>query len=197
MILAGGEGFRMGMPKGLLEVSGQPILEYLLDRVGWPGPTWLVTSPGREHPPGCLRFDRELIDPEPGLGPLRGLLTALENLAAPMLVAMTVDMPELRLEHLQMLESRLRDEPRLAGVMYSRGIDGTDQPEPFPLALRASAAEPVRGRLQSRQRSVHGLLACPAFITIPAPLNWDARMWTNLNEPDDWRRFVSTVQPQT
>ena len=43
-ILAGGEGSRMGKPKGHLEIAGKPILAYLLDQIGWPGPTMLVTA---------------------------------------------------------------------------------------------------------------------------------------------------------
>ncbi|MDB5911273.1 MAG: hypothetical protein JWP34_5390, partial [Massilia sp.] len=75
-ILAGGEGSRMGKAKGLLRVGpepGQPILGYLLNRLAWRGPTMLVTAPGRDHPPGWEQFDRELIDPEAGGGPLRGV----------------------------------------------------------------------------------------------------------------------------
>ena len=70
----------MGQPKGLLTLKGQPILDYLLDALAWPGPTLLVTAPGREHPPGWERFDNEAADPESGGGPLRGVLTALESM---------------------------------------------------------------------------------------------------------------------
>src|SRR3954467_6767125 len=79
VILAGGAGSRMGKPKGGLLIDDRPILEYLLDRFRWPGPTLLVTAPGREHPPGCQRFDLEAVDPVSDAGPLRGILTALEN----------------------------------------------------------------------------------------------------------------------
>src|SRR5581483_11371389 len=79
-ILAGGRGSRMGRPKALLEIRGKPILTYLLDRLAWNGPKWLITAPGMQQPPGAQAFDRELVDPEEGAGPLRGVLTALEHL---------------------------------------------------------------------------------------------------------------------
>src|SRR6478609_398221 len=40
-ILAGGRGSRMGKPKSHLRLHGRPILEYLLQRLAWPGPKLL------------------------------------------------------------------------------------------------------------------------------------------------------------
>src|SRR5690349_20303809 len=102
-ILAGGEGSRMGKPKGALVIHGQPILEYLLDRFDWPGPTMLVTAPGREHPPGHEKFSREVVDPVFGAGPVRGILTALEHATTSIVVITTVDMPSIERTHLEWL----------------------------------------------------------------------------------------------
>src|SRR5688572_29494375 len=92
-ILAGGAGSRMGRAKSLLTVHGRPVLEYLHRQFAWPGPTLLVTTPGRERPPGHELFSREVTDPVADLGPLRGLLTALEQCTTPLLIVSTVDMP--------------------------------------------------------------------------------------------------------
>src|SRR3954467_7419583 len=98
-VLAGGAGSRMGGPKAWLEVGGRPILEHLLDRFAWPGPTLLVTAPGLERPPGHERFTIEATDSVPGGGPLQGILTALRALRAPLpsrsVVVTTVDMPRV------------------------------------------------------------------------------------------------------
>src|SRR5256885_5263746 len=99
-LLAGGKGSRMGGPKGSLEVRGEPILEYLLDRFAWRGETMLVTAPGIARPRGAERFDREVVDPVAGLGPLRGVLTALENATTEIVVVATVDMPGVGREQL-------------------------------------------------------------------------------------------------
>ena len=82
-VLAGGEGTRMGFAKGELNIDGRPILSHLLERFAWPGWTLLVTAPGREHPSGWEGFTREVSDPEAGQGPLRGVLTALEQARMP------------------------------------------------------------------------------------------------------------------
>ena len=209
----------MGLPKGTLRVHGRPILEYLLERLNWPGPKWLITAPGREHPPGCERFDREISDPVAGLGPLRGILTGLEELTRDWLLVATVDMPGIRREHLEWLveQSRLRTAAgfmcrrsgpypaslgipphpsRVAGSRPIRsllpegeGTGGTCDIEPFPMLMRREAGARVRRRMEERRLSVHGLLEEPGFEAVEAPATWDTKVWENLNRPEDLRRF--------
>src|SRR5687768_16637019 len=119
-VLAGGEGSRMGRPKAQLLVRGRPVLPFLLDRLNWPGPTLLVTAPGREHPTGCDRFTSELLDPAAGQGPLRGLLTALEGSPVPYVVTTAVDMPLMRHDCLAWLAGSLKSRPGVLGLMTVR-----------------------------------------------------------------------------
>jgi molybdopterin-guanine dinucleotide biosynthesis protein A len=109
----------MGQPKGLLRVQGKPILEYQLEQLNWPGPKWLITAPGREHPPGWERFNREISDPVAGLGPLRGVLTGLEQLTGALLLIATVDMPGLQRDHLEWLVAQIKLESQI-GIMCRR-----------------------------------------------------------------------------
>ncbi len=191
-VLAGGEGSRMGRPKASLRVGGRPILDYLLDRFAWPGPTLLVTAPGRERPPGARRFGREVVDPAAGLGPLRGVLTALEHLTTPLLVVAPVDMPLLGPAQFRWLAERLAGRPDLLGVTARRGDDSI---EPLPCALRAAALEVVRDHLATGRRSLGSLLAMgtPAgFAALPAPPDWTAEVWTNVNHPAEWAAFLKS-----
>src|SRR5688572_12817975 len=92
-ILAGGESRRMGRPKAELLVRGRPILAHVLQQLEWKGPTMLVTSPAHRSPSGCELFDREVVDPVAGQGPLRGVLTALQHVTTSIAIISTVDMP--------------------------------------------------------------------------------------------------------
>ena len=179
-ILAGGEGSRMGGPKADLRVAGRPILAHLIERFRWPGPTLLVTAPGREKPTGSDAFTRELVDPVQGQGPLRGLLTALEHTAAPVLLVTAVDMPFVRDEHLSWLATQIR-ERHIAGLMTRRG----GEIEPLPSAFTPAAVPHLRRRLERGRRSLHGLLDDAAFVVLDAPPDWPERTWANLNSPDD------------
>ena len=153
------------------------------------GRTMLVTAAGREHPPGWKRFDREVVDEVSGQGPLRGVLTALQNADTARVMVLTVDMPLLAPEHLQWLICK--SDPMLGhrGIMLSRFIDGKTQIEPFPLLCRIEAAEIISRRLAEGRRSVHSLAEMSGFVVEPAPAEWPAEIWTNLNTPEDWAKL--------
>ena len=189
-ILAGGEGSRMGIPKAELLLDGRPILHAILDRLDWPGPTLLVTAPGRERPPGAERFSRECVDPVAGQGPLRGLLTALDHAPTPWLVVTAVDMPLVRREQLAWLVAALKNTPGAAGLLTTR-----PQVEPFPSAFhRDFAAKVVRGALSSGRRALHALLDEPLIRSVPAPTEWPRETWTNLNRPEDLDALGATCR---
>jgi len=182
-VLAGGRGSRMGRAKGLLTVGGRPILAHLLDRLAWPGPTLLVTAPGRERPPAWERFDAEAVDPVADEGPLRGVLTALDAAATPWLAVTTVDMPGVFRQQFEWLAGQLPGHGH--GVMCDRPAGDRRQVEPFPLLLRTTAADAVRERLGQHRRSVHALAAEPGFAVVAAPAAWPGSAWVNLNTPGD------------
>jgi molybdopterin-guanine dinucleotide biosynthesis protein A len=182
-ILAGGEGSRMGRAKSMLLVNDRPILEHLLDRLAWPGPTLLITAPGRERPAGAARFGRECIDPVAGQGPLRGVLTALENAATPLVAVTAVDMPTVQVLHLQHLVKEAHSRPAALALMPARDVEGRRQVEPFPSIFHVDAAETIRARLARDERSVARLIDEGRFVTVD--VNWEPSAWLNLNHPTD------------
>jgi molybdopterin-guanine dinucleotide biosynthesis protein A len=191
-VLAGGAGQRMGMPKALLRVGDTPILKYLIERLDWPGPTLLVTAPGREHPPGSEYFDAEAVDPVEGEGPLRGVLTALENTKSDIVIATTVDMPVIGSEQLIWLAGGLMRSSAL-GLMPRRMSGGTAVVEPFPFACRTGAAELISRRLAEQRRSMHSLAKLAEFAVETVPPHWPADLWTNLNSPADLAMFSAIL----
>ena len=193
-VIAGGEGERMGLPKSRLRFQQQPILEWLLQHIQWPGPTLLVTAPSVAHPPAADLFGREAIDPIEGLGPLRGLLTALEESFTPIVTVVTVDMPAVRAPMLECLVAVLAAQPEIRGVMYRVASEEGGQIEPFPSAYRREAREQIAARLGADERSVQALAARPGFLALDAPLEWPATTWTNLNTAAEFRAFEALHQ---
>ena len=182
-ILAGGAGSRMGQPKANLQIDGKPILEYLLDRFRWTGPTLLVTAPGREHPPGCERFTAEAIDPVPDQGPLRGIHTAIEHTKTSTVVITTIDMPAVGPEPFQWLIDRFAKQPDAVALMPRHG----EEIEPFPSIFRIAAISLVQGSLAAGRLSVQKLAERPRVVTVE--VDWDQSIWTNLNRPADVDAF--------
>lgn len=184
----------MGQPKALLKIHDQPILAYLHEQIAWPGPTLLVTAPGLEHPPGAELFTAEATDAVADQGPLCGVLTALQHASTPITVITTVDMPNVRREHLDWLIARLLVQPERLGVMAfcnTRSAEGAGRVEPFPLACRREAAEIISQRLAAGPRSVHALSQLPVFSAEPAPSDWHADIWLNLNFREDVEAFTA------
>jgi molybdenum cofactor guanylyltransferase len=180
-VLAGGRGERMGGPKSRLQIGGVAILQYLLDRLQWPGPTLLVTGIGNGQPPGHELFDREFTDAVAGEGPLRGVLTALDGATTQRVVAVTVDMPGITREQLEWLLDQTCDREV---AMMSRVIGGVVRIEPFPCVLGTSARDRIKQRLEVGRRSVHGL-GEDAGAVFAAPASWREQVWANLNRPQD------------
>ena len=171
----------MGFPKGELRLHGRAILPVLLDQFAWRGPTLLVTAPGREHPTGWEGFAREVVDPSAGQGPLRGLLTALENARTPIVVVTAVDMPGVTGQQLAWVADALGDRAGALGLMPRQA----GQVQPFPSAYRVEAAGTVSQLLGMNRRSLYRLTEDPAFVAVDAPAEWGADVWTNLNSPAD------------
>jgi molybdopterin-guanine dinucleotide biosynthesis protein A len=192
-VLAGGAGTRMGGPKVWLEVKGRPILEHLLDRFAWPGPTLLVTTPGLERPPGRERFTAEATDAESGEGPLRGVLTALHaSRESPYVVVTTVDMPRVGRPQFEWLLDFLAQYPLAYGALPIRRAGGRERVEPFPCVVSGTATVAVAAHLAHGNRAVHSLLP-RVFMPAPVPADWPDDVWTNLNHPIEFQRFVASL----
>jgi molybdenum cofactor guanylyltransferase len=191
-ILAGGQAARMGKPKSEIIIAGQPILSYLLDRIGWPGPTMLVTAPGREHPPGWQQFSVEAADPV-AQGPLGGILTALQIASTPLVAVLTVDMPCVHTKLVRWMIASLQERPAPLGLMLHRELLGARQVEPFPSIYRRQASEAIERRLKQNRRSVQGLLEDPQFLSLSAPADLEQHVWTNLNHPHELADFLGQV----
>jgi molybdopterin-guanine dinucleotide biosynthesis protein A len=176
----------MGRPKAELRVGDVPILAYLLDRWRWDGPTLLVTSPGRERPPGAERFTREVADARAGEGPLRGVITALQATETEALLVTTCDMPLIRADQLTWLCDQLTRRDDASVVMVTRG----EQLEPFPLAVHKSALPRLTSHFSSGGRSLHSIASLKGTVVVPAPRDWPEEVWTNLNTPADLASFL-------
>jgi molybdopterin-guanine dinucleotide biosynthesis protein A len=189
-VIAGGMGRRMGGPKAWMRLKDQSILAWLHAKLRWPGPTLVVSSPASANPPDADLFDQTLVDPVDGLGPLRGILTALEHAETPIIVATPIDMPFVESRQLIWIAQQLAAQPQCHGLMSTRIENGKEQIEPFPSAFRRTAIQRISQRLTEGSRSLHGLCELAGFLTIPAPGDWPERTWTNLNDPQEFTAFV-------
>ena len=120
------------------------------------------------------------MDRVPGQGPLRGILTALENSPTALVVVLPVDMPLVGPRHVDELIARIG---KSLALIPARSLEDRRQVEPFPSIFHVGAADVIRARLARDERSVVRLTDEPRVVT--ADVNWEPCAWLNLNHPTD------------
>mgnify|MGYP000591951928 FL=1 len=111
VVLAGGAGERFGdAEKPLAEFEGEPMLRHVVDAVAAVTDEVVVNcrADQREAFAAALPHDvTYAVDPEPDLGPVAGLGTALDEVSAPVVVVVACDMPAVDPRFLRYLFERL------------------------------------------------------------------------------------------
>lgn len=178
LVLAGGRSRRMGQDKALLDRGGRSQLEYafsLLDSIA--ARCFVSTRPDQSGDEARSRFPR-IEDRYDGLGPVAGILSAMQAYPGVDWLVIACDLPNLDEEALRFLiANAAADKPFTA---YRSSYDGL--PEPLCAIYRRGSDTIVRGFVDDG-------IVCPRKILIrsdtalldqPDPASLD-----NLNTPED------------
>jgi molybdenum cofactor guanylyltransferase len=172
VVLVGGHSRRMGTDKaGLRDRTGQPLLTRQLALLASLEPVELLVSARRTQilpplPPAVRR-----VDDDGAGGPLGGIVAALEATAAPRLLVVAVDLPELD----QAVLKRLIACPEGAVPVVAGRL------EPLVAVYPRTWLPEAQRALRAGQRSLQHLLAsaeasgfCLLNFSDPTPfLNWN------------------------
>ncbi len=149
LVLAGGESRRMGRPKGLLQVAGTTLVEFVAGRLEPEFAELLISAnePG-QVPAGLAAMARIVPDLHRGAGPLAGIEAGLAAASQPVLMAVACDMPYVSPALVRRLVVACQGHDAAVPVLDGR-------PEPVCAAYAGSAAGPiaaalVEGRLRAR-----------------------------------------------
>lgn len=176
-IFVGGESSRMGSPKGLLTVRGEPLIvraARLARELEVPAVLVGDASPYRSLSLGLP----ELVDDPPGIGPVGGLCALLRH--AGLVVSLACDMPFVEVEDLR----ALLDSPSSSPVLAARRSD--DAPwEPLLARYDAARVLPVaRASIAAGERGFQRMfarLSVERFVPI------SPRAFEDWDEPGDVR----------
>ncbi|MGH7588011.1 MAG: molybdenum cofactor guanylyltransferase [Gemmatimonadota bacterium] len=193
LVLAGGEGRRLGGPKAWLEWRGTPLLLHVLGRLDeLADRAPLVTAGhGMELPPGP--YDR-VDDAVPGTGPLGGLTAGLSALES--------SVPEARVA-VAACDGPFAD-PRLFRFLAARAPEAdvvlpehAGRLHPLAAVWRARAAAACRRALDRGERRVLAALDDLDHLIVPSvefPSELDPdRVLLNLNDRSDLLRARSLL----
>ena len=168
IVLAGGRSARFGSDKLAVEVDGVALLHRALAAVdAVASEIVIVVAPGGTViiPAGLAARVRVVHDPEAFGGPLIGLATALDVVAAGVAIVVGADMPRMVPAVLHRLAAAVG--PRRAAT----SLEVPGRVQPLPMAVDAEAArDAVQLVLDRGGRSLRDLLRELEATAVPAPV---------------------------
>ena len=179
VVLAGGRSRRMGRNKALIDIDGQPMAARVVDVLRALGADPVLVVGG--DPDELASIGAPVVSDEmPGEGPVGGVLTALDHLAALDLVdaalILPCDLPDISAIALDPLVEAA------AGDAHSRvWVAATDRMEPMCALWSLAARGTLRERFAAGERALHRVIAELPHVTVtvdPAALH-------NANRPED------------
>ncbi len=183
VILAGGDGFRMGLDKSMLLVGNRPMIGLIADQLAF-FPERLI---GSNNPDKYAFLGIPVVpDQRPGIGPLMGILSCVDRAAHELCFVTGCDIPTLEASFILRL---LADAPGY-DIVIPRLADGRVEPL---LAVYRKTVVPVAQAIVARGgRRIVELVDGLRVRFVPGEsLPW----YRNLNTPEDYRRWLAERTP--
>ncbi len=188
LVLAGGRSRRMGHDKALLDRGGQSQLAFAVELLAdCVGRVFVSTRADQENDAERGQFE-QIVDRYDELGPLAGILSAMEEYPGVDWLVVACDLPNIDARTiLYLLDHRSTSKPFVA---YASSYNGL--PEPL-CALYADGSEAVV------RESVKDGIICPRKILIRSDTllldQPDPNALDNVNTPDDLAGSVLETRP--
>ena len=181
-ILAGGRSARFGTDKALAEVGGAPLIVRQATTLRQAGYEVLAVAEGAGK---YATLGIETVgDVVPGMGPLGGLLTALQHTISTggnWVTLTSCDLLEIRPAWLAQLTAEVREDRQ--AVCFRSTLW-----QPLPGLYAASLLDEVRRRVDRRELALWRLLDAVKSVGLPLPGDWPAT--AQANTPEDLRQFI-------
>ena len=180
LVLAGGKSRRMGRDKALLRRDGQSQLSFAVGLLGdFVDRVFISTRGDQAEDAERSRFE-QIFDRYEDIGPVAGILSALEAYPGVDWLVLACDLPNVDSETIEyLLAERPLDVPFAA---YRSSHDGL--PEPLCALYSADCADVVRGFVDAGTLCPRKILIRSATRLLDQP---NPRALDNVNTPDDLR----------
>lgn len=178
LVLAGGRSRRMGRDKALLEFDGMTQLERAMSAIGEVTERQFVSARREQTDEQERSRYEQIVDRYEDMGPVAGILSALEKWPAADWLVVACDLPNLDAETLRYLVNH-RD-PEAMFTAFRSSHDGL--PEPLCAIYPAASAPTLRAFVDEG-------IVCPRKMLIKSDTALleqpDPRALDNVNTPDD------------
>lgn len=189
-VLAGGKARRMGgEDKGLIPLNGRPMVQHVLDRVRRPGMPVLLVANRNQEAYGALGLPLLSDCIEGFLGPLAGILTALDNCDSPYMLVCPCDTPRLPSDLAERMLATLLDEQ--AEVVVAN--DG-ERDHPVVMLLRRDLAPSIRKFITGGDRKIY--LWYAQHKVSRCIFNNSESAFANINTPEQQQELEQLLKNQ-
>jgi molybdopterin-guanine dinucleotide biosynthesis protein A len=195
VIQAGGQSTRMGADKGLLKLSGKPLVQWIVDQVRDLADEILLISnqPDNYLPLGWPVYG----DVIPDIGALGGLYTAVSIANYEIVLVLACDMPFINKKILQAMLAY----PQSCQVVIPR-LQDPNALEPFRARYHKSCQQPILDAIQTGKRRAISFFPDVQVCYYPWEeihrLDPHALSFFNINTPDDLQQAeeIATTLPE-
>ncbi len=180
IILAGGKGQRLGLPKASITMGGESLLLRTVSLFRGLFSEVLVVSGDRALIPE-IPDATVVVDEVAGIGPIGGLITALKNMKSERAFCVACDMPFLDKCLIQYLVSLSNSQEAIVPCVGG-------QVESLHAVYSSRCLEIAEERIKRRQYSLTGLILSVNAKYVHIPSGPGALLFFNINTPQDLAR---------
>ncbi len=194
VILAGGQGKRMGMAdKGLQLLNGKPMVEHVIRRLRPQVSTLMISANRNQEAYSAYGYPVYADEPATFSGPLAGFLTGLRHCETLYLVTAPCDAPFLSGRLVEELYRSLNEKQADLAIAVSR-IDEYCQVQPVFCLMKASLAPHLENYLKN---GGHKIDEWYATLKVAAVYFDDLQAFENVNTPDELKRLQNMIGTET
>ena len=194
VILAGGQGKRMGMAdKGLQPFDGKPMVKHVIDRIAPQVGKLIINANRNRETYQSFGYPVYTDYPLDYSGPLAGFLTGLRHCKTPYLVTVPCDTPFLSHELVEKLVDALEKEQADLAVACVR-TDDLCRVQPVFALMKTSVRPHLESFLENGGRKIDGWTSTLKTVEVCFD---DIHTFENINTPDDLEKFQQAApQPE-
>ncbi|MBZ9728377.1 molybdenum cofactor guanylyltransferase [Salegentibacter sp. JZCK2] len=170
-VLAGGKSSRMGRDKGLVRLNEQPMILHVLKELQILGISTKIIANNPAYKKFMLPVYSDVI---PKKGPMGGLLTAMENTKAKMVILLACDMPFVTAGAIELLLENANNRQIIASV-YNQKINPLFSI--YPVILK----ENIKKSIAVRELKMTDFILKNEHVLLPFQNESSGKIFKNIN----------------
>ena len=187
VVLAGGKSSRMGFDKSTMVLQNKKLIESTIKKLDSLFDDIIISVDGLEKK-SEFNHDKIVVDKVKGVGPLGGMISALEMAQSDRLFVIPCDMPVIDIKYISFMMKYMDDNEII--LSEKNGYF-----EPFPGFYSKSLIPRIEELINQNRRSIRAIFECSRTKVISESewkkLGFSEEIFTNLNTTQDVEKYLS------